>query len=216
MDTSEEVDREVAAIQADRAKIQRQLEDLEARMAPLQDERRALVLDLRAADELIAELAVTDAEIVASRDTQTGNPRFESLVKGLHAGIMGTFEWSPKGDWSEPDSELSPGPRLWLRYGDDADYNETLADALVEFARRFLPDLPDEARTDIPADLLDHECGEYHAWQIRFDPAARTAVIVDKYGHSESYGGTLPAVIAYARKFAWGTGGPDAVVVGGY
>lgn len=197
---------ELAIVRDERTTIVQRIEALDARMKPLQEQRATLFLELRAANELIAELAVTDIEIRDSRNTETGHKRFGDLVRALHPAITSTYEWSPIGDYSETDAELLPAPVLYLEHGLNTEYSEALADALKAYVERFLPG----QNRPILFDVMAYDYGEEHQWKIQYDAATGDSVLRDdrRYSGVEPHGGILADVIDQARLVAWGFGGP--------
>lgn len=174
------------------AEVDARLADLDAQITPLRQARAAAYQDRQAIIDLIAEQASTDAELVAlSYTSEVASARISEATRALSPIIYDFTRWYP--GYEDPEfTDLILAPHLYLdapRVTTTMTANEIadLADALVEFAARFVrvvptaEDFPDYAFPGyVFADILDRDCHETRAYGLYYQPSrAGEAILVN-------------------------------------
>lgn len=191
MDTLAEFDAAIAAVHAE--------------MAPLRERLRALVEDRRALADLLAEEADDDATLIElMEDSQVAYRKIEQRIRQMHPAFAEHIRWSDGTDQQAAYYRLL-GPRLRLETDPDPDYLPTLETALVDFAARFCPEIPDTVARPgrVCAEIADADCAQYGQWRLFYQPVpggAATLTLGSGYSDYETYDGTLPEMLAAAVK----------------
>lgn len=177
------------------------------RLAALRDERKTLL------DRLLSDPDVPDALLAEhAADHPTAHRRLEEILRAAHPAITGAAHWIPGDEHGMQRYDLGwqVGFNLGLDRDTDTEALTALAAAMVDLAGRFSPTPPQVGTYPgmAHASLLAADCGEYHSWEIWFDPTpGGRAVLIDRrsYRLGPEAEGTLPQVLAVASRVAWYT-----------
>jgi hypothetical protein len=194
-------------IDLDRGEVER----MNAEIAALQSQRETI------ADKL-AEAAETDDELIRWSTTAPGMQKLTATLTGLHVAIVGATQWK-RTQRANEDGHVWLMPELDMPYADKLDEQiEKLADALVEFARRFAADpIPVDTHSSrilwvkpqnlpvgrIPVYLRPTSKNTPPRWTIEFDPSTRVALLLDGDSIVKPYAGTLTEVLVQASRNLW-------------